>query len=262
MRSLITLSIAAVALFGCTKVIDVDLNEANEKYVIEANYSAEDSTVRVLITKTSSFFDNNASPKVNNATVTIVDALGTPTTVNFVGDGYYELTGYVPTFNSTYTLNVVADGNGFTADCYLPNPVELSPITYEYFPPFFGGEDGYAAYLNFNDPADTVNYYLIVLGKNSEPWDNLSDILSQDDQLTDGNFVERPMFGRELYQIDDTVHMELRSVEKRAYDYTLEAQSIVGSQSGAPGNPTNNWSGDALGFFNAYSSSRQTVVVQ
>lgn len=66
MRSLITLSIAAVALFGCTKVIDVNLNEANEKYVIEANYSAEDSTVRVLITKTSSFFDNNASPKVNN----------------------------------------------------------------------------------------------------------------------------------------------------------------------------------------------------
>lgn len=262
MRSLITLSIAAVALFGCTKVIDVDLNEANEKYVIEANYSAEDSTVRVLITKTSSFFDNNASPKVNNATVTIVDALGTPTTVNFVGDGHYELTGYVPTFNSTYTLNVVADGNGFTADCYLPNPVELSPITYEYFPPFFGGEDGYAAYLNFNDPADTVNYYLIVLGKNSEPWDNLSDILSQDDQLTDGNFVERPLFGRELYQIGDTVKMELRSVSKTQYDYTLEAQSIVGSQSGAPGNPTNNWSGDALGSFNAYSSSRQGVVIQ
>ena len=44
---------AIIALLAsCQKVIDIDLNEANPTPVIEGNYTAEDSTVRVKLSFT------------------------------------------------------------------------------------------------------------------------------------------------------------------------------------------------------------------
>jgi hypothetical protein len=262
MKKLFFLFIALSAITSCQKVIDVDLNETNPVYVIEANYSAEDSTVRVKISQTSSYFDNNSSPQVNTATVLITDANGTITAVPFVSDGYYELTSYAPEFDATYTLSVTVNGETFTANCLMPAAVPLLPITYEFFPGFFGSQSGYAPFLNYNDPAGVENSYQIILSKNDTTYNKMSQIFTQDDQVTDGNFVGRPLFISNLYQIGDSIHMELRSVDKGMYDYVNEAQSIIGgNNSAAPGNPTTNWDKGVLGYFNAYSSSRQSIIV-
>lgn len=263
MKQLLYFSALIIVFASCTKKIDVDLNDANPNVVIEANYSANDSTVRVRITTTSSYFDQSGSPEINNATVTITDHLGNSTPVNFVGNGNYELTAYIPNYNTNYTLSVVANGELFEATCAMKSPVDLLPITFEYFPPLFGGEDGYVPFMNFVDPVDTVNHYIIALSKNDQVWDLLPDLFSQDDKLTDGNLIERPLFPNEFYQLGDTIKMELRMVDKSYHDYIIEAQSIAGSQStAAPANPTNNWSNSALGYFNCYSSSFETVVVE
>ncbi|TNE77084.1 MAG: DUF4249 domain-containing protein [Bacteroidetes bacterium] len=263
MRHLIFLTALSTVIFSCQKVIDVDLNEANPVVVIEGNYSAEDSTVRVRITQTSNYFDNNVSPELNNALVQIIDQSGTSTNVPFISNGNYTLTGYVPQFNSIYSLSVTVDGKTYVADCKLIAPVTLEPVTYEFFEGFFGAEGGYAPFLNFNDPAGVSNFYSIVLSRNDTTYNTLDDFFTQDDQLTDGNLVERPLFPSNLYKLGDSVHMELRSIDKRIYDYINEAQSISGGQSSAaPGNPTNNWNNGALGYFSAYSSSRQSVIIQ
>lgn len=249
---------------GCQKVIDVDLNEANENIVIEANYSAEDSTVRVKITMTSSFFDSQASPLVNDATVTITDHLGNPTSVPFIGNGEYELQNYIPIYNTSYNLNVIHSTGSYSADCQMKSVVPLEDITYQFFPGFFGGNGGYAAFMNFYDPVDTVNHYIAVLTQNGTVFDGVTEVFTQDDVLTDGNLVERPLFANDFFQIDDTIGMELRSVDKAIYEYYEQAASIAGDgqASGAPGNPATNWSNDALGYFNCYSSSRKSVIIQ
>ncbi len=249
-------------ILSCQKVIDVDLNEANPNVVIEANYTAEDSTVRVRITMTSSYFNSEPSPEVNDAVVTITDQLGNSQSVPFIANGYYELPFYVPVYNSNYTLSVVADGKTFSAISFMPSPVQLLDITYDSIAGFFGSEGGYVPYMRFNDPLDTINYYSAVLSKNGDVWDGLTQIFTQDDRLTDGNFIERPLFGQEWYQMGDTIGMELRSIDEINYRYIDEIQSIAGTQSGAPANPTTNWSNDALGYFSAYSNSRKTVVIQ
>ncbi len=60
------------------------------------------------------------------------------------------------------------------------------------------------------------------------------------------------------------IEMELRAIDKDIFSYINEAASIAGSgqASGAPGNPISNWDNKALGYFNCYSSSRDTVTIQ
>jgi hypothetical protein len=194
--------------------------------------------------------------------VVIVDQNGNSSAVPFISNGYYELSDYAPEFDANYTLNVTVNGETYTASCILPATVPLDPITYQFFEGFFGAAGGYAPFLNYTDPAGVENYYQIILSRNDTTYNKMSQIFTQDDQLTDGNFVGRPLFTSSLYQLGDSVHMELRSVDKRMYDYVNEAQSIIGgNNSAAPGNPTTNWDNGALGYFNAYSSSRQSIII-
>lgn len=262
MKKAVYIIVFISALFSCQKVIDVDLNEANPQIVIEGNYRAEDSTVLVRITLTSSYFNSDPSPIIETAAVTITDANGTPTNVPYIGNGYYELNNYVPQFNSTYYLTVSYDGKQYLAESVMSAPVQLDPITFDSIPSFFGNDGGYVVYLNFNDPVDTVNFYQIVLSQNGQVWDGLDQFFTQDDQFTDGNYVQRPLFGQEFYHTGDTAGMELRTIDEKIYHYVNEAQSVAQQSSGAPANPTTNWNNDALGYFSAYSSSRQSVLIQ
>lgn len=262
MKKILFVFAVLLGLFSCQKVIDVDLNDADPKVVIEANYIASDSLVKVRVTKTSSFFDTNPSPVIDNAVVTLVDEGGSATIIPSVGNGYYELGNYIPQYNTTYTLSVATDvSTVYTAQCFLPSPVQLQPIVEQYFPPgLFSGDGGYVVLVRFDDPADTSNYFEIIQGKNGIWEDSLSSILTQDDALTDGNFVERPLFNI-IYQSGDIANLELRSVDEAIYNYVQQAQGADDPSSAAPGNPISNWDNGALGYFSAYSYSRQSLLI-
>ena len=53
MKNYILFLLLILSAVSCRKEIDIDLNDANPKMVIEANYIATDSIVEVRITKTS-----------------------------------------------------------------------------------------------------------------------------------------------------------------------------------------------------------------
>lgn len=258
------LFISIIALTAsCTKVIDVDLNDADPKFVMEANYTAEDSTVRVQLSLTTSYFDNDPQTAVDNLVVIITDHLGNPTQVPFIGNGNYELTNYIPIFNTDYTMTVQYNGTTYTATSRMNPPVPLEPITYEYYPSFFGLEAGYLTYLRFNDPPGIANNYIIAMSVNHVEETKLTDLYLQDDDYSDGNLVERPLFREEFFQVGDTVGMELRCVDRGVYDYFSEILSIAGGQSSAaPANPKSNWDNKGLGYFSAYSNSRIEVVIE
>lgn len=252
-------------LASCQKVIDVDLNEANPTPVIEGNYTAEDSTVRVKLSLTSSYFNSETSNFINDANVNITDGSGLISNIPSTGNGMYELQSYIPNFNTTYTLSVSYDGITYSAQCDLSDTVSLSEITYEYNPGFFGSDPGYLVFLNFNDPINISNYYQVVLSLNGVELDALNEIFTQDDIFSDGNPVSRPLFGGDFFKIEDTVGMELRSIDQDIYSYLNEAISIFGANSAssaAPGNPNSNWNNNALGYFSAYGSSRKEIIIE
>jgi Domain of unknown function (DUF4249) len=264
MKYLILPLVVLSVVFACQKEIDVDLNEANSQVVLEANYTAEDSIVRVHISLTSSFFDSNPSTSIDNAVVTIKDYTGAAQSLVSLGNGDFELLNYVPIFNTTYTMNIDYNGVNYEAQSDLGSPVNMEDITYFDSPGFFGGPGGYVANLNFWDPIDTVNYYLIVQTLNGDEKNSLDELLTQDDLFTDGNLLERPLYGSKYLAIGDTLSLELRSIDEDIFYYYNEAISIVGSgqASAAPANPTTNWNNKALGYFSAYSNSRKSVIIQ
>jgi len=262
MKNIFMIIAISICIASCQKEIDVDLNETNPIIVLEGNYSSEDSTVVLKVSLTSSYFDSAPSSSIDNLNPTITNEAGVSQSLVSIGDGEYILTNYIPTYNSTYQLDVLYNGQLYSASSTLPQVVDLDIITYEFTPGFFGSDDGYFSYLNFLDPADTTNYYIVQLSLNQLAYDGLTDLTLQDDALTDGNTISRPIFSVPLFQLGDTIGMELRSISEEMFDYYSEIQSIAGSQSSAaPANPKNNWNNDALGYFSAYSKSTQEVIV-
>ena len=122
-------------------------------------------------------------------------------------------------------MKVSYDGVEYAADCDLKSPVQLEDMTFDFYPSFFGLKEGYASNLRFYDPADTVNFYIVVLGKNGVISDSVQNLILQDDKLTDGNLVERPLFVAPLYDQGDVIDMELRSVDSRIFYYYSEIQN-------------------------------------
>src|ERR1700710_425167 len=62
-------------LFSCTKVISVNLNNANPNIVIEGIVSDAPGPYQVKLTQTINFSDPNIFPPVTGATVKITDSI-------------------------------------------------------------------------------------------------------------------------------------------------------------------------------------------
>lgn len=255
MKNILLILLAVIFALSCRKKINVDLNEASPKLVIEANYTANDSTVRVLLTKTSSYFNNNPSPVVNNATISITDQSGASSNVNFDADGKYLLTGYAPQWNTTYQMSVVVDGVTYTSSCALKDTVSLiRPMKTEFFPGFFGSEAGEMAFVEYQDPATTGDATIAVLSINNVRFGRTSEIMTNEDELTNGNVFSRPFFS-DVATSGDSVTIELQTVDKKVLTYFDQLKGIGNSNNAAPANPDYVWTNDALGYFSAYGTS-------
>lgn len=262
MKNIFTFIALSISIVSCQKEIDVDLNEANPVIALEGNYSSEDSLVTLNVSLTSSYFDSELTP-IDNLSPVIKDANGVSQSLISNGDGTYALTNYIPEYNSIYTMEVSYNGVLYSASSTLFPPVVLDTITYEFIPGF--GDDippGYLSTVNFLDPVGESNFYLLQLSNNHEESIGFNYLVLLDDRFTDGNPISRPLFLDPLFQLSDTIGMELRSIDEVVYDYYTELLTIAGSQaSAAPANPESNWNNDALGYFSAYSKSNQEVIV-
>lgn len=263
MKVIIYITLILTGLASCTKVIDVDLNESNPKVVIVAEYNGNTSTVSAKVSMTSSYFNSSTSPEITNAVINISDDQGNNGTLTHTANGNYELLGYTPNFGSTYTLTVVHNGDTYTAPCELPAPILLDSVTTELFPGFFGGDPRHIAFAHFQDPASTGDFYQMIISQNGVQTTTLASYTTQDDVLTNGNYIIRPLFSDYKLELGDMAGLELRKISQSVYNYINEASSIEGgSNAAAPANPTTNWNNGALGYFSAFSSSSKTVLVQ
>lgn len=254
--------LSSMLIFGsCQKVIDVDLNDADAKIVIEANFQASDSLVNVKVSYTSSYFDAYSQNTVDNAVVIITDGNGVNTVVPSIGNGNYSVSNYNPTAGMTYSISVSHDGTTYTSTSKLESALTmLAPRAVFFEQGFFGEEGGYLVFFKFNDPVGKGNYYNVIYRANDTLYNQVQDFVLGDDDLTDGNLIERPIF--EYFEVGDTVSFELQAINKRVYDYYIELQTIAGGQSSAaPANPYYFWSNKGLGYFSAYFSSENGIKI-
>lgn len=260
---------------SCTDVVDINLDTAPPKLVVEAFINWEKGTTGnqqiIKLTTTGSFYANSV-PVVSGATITVTNSSNV--VFNFIeipATGKYECTNFVPTINETYTLLVVYNGETFTATETLKPVTPITSITQD----ANGGISGNKIQLkaNFQDPIATEDFYLFNF--------TYPNIIKPDFYTADDLFFNGNNFFSVLQQTNNETDLEAGNVinvthygvSKNHYNYLAKLLSISGNNGGSPfqsppatvrGNIINqtNFNNYALGFFNLSESDKKTYTIQ
>lgn len=250
-------------LQSCEKVIDINLNKADPKYVIEGNMSDIAGDCLIQITKTVNFSDLSFFPEVDNAIVSIREDQNAPIKLIQTSRGNYESSQLKARPNHTYTLTVQVNGEEFTSTVTVPQKVNFDSL---YIADFTGfGNTRKFANVIFQDAAGVPNSYRFIQYKNYLP---NSNIFLLNDEFSDGRLINTFLAffdNSDNQRLDsgDTVTVEMQGIDPSVYKFfqSLSQSSTGGNESVAPGNPVSNIKGGAIGFFNAYIKQRKTVIV-
>ena len=259
-------AIVAIALLSsCTKVIDINLNEADPKIVIEAELLSGTQDFTVKITRTSDFFNPGQPVPITNATVFLHKGTDATLQLTNEGQGRYTLKDFTATENTSYFMSVTIEGQTYEASDFLPKnvPVDsLSARVIENNPFKSSGADSFEVVVNYQDPPGDLNFYRIRSTVNGVPRSAGEKLLVIEDRYSVGAYFSLPIF-TDSYELNDSVDVELVSMSHAMYDYfTTLALLVDGSGSAAPTNPSSNWSGGAQGYFGAFSVSKKSIVVR
>lgn len=266
MKNFLFAMLAIALLNSCTKVIDINLNEAGPKIVIEAELVSGTHDFTVKITKTSDFFNPGQPLNIADATVFLKTGTNAPLNLKNDGNGIYTLKNFTATENTSYFLSVTAEGKTYEATDFLPKNVPVDSLSLKVGEknPFssVGGADSFEIVVNYQDPLADLNFYRIKSTVNGTPRSEGTKLLVIEDRYSVGAYFRLPIF-TDSYELNDQVEVELVSMSHAMFNYfTTLALLVDGSGSPAPTNPTSNWSGGALGYFGAFSVSKKSVLVR
>lgn len=262
MKLIFTILTAIVLFSSCQKVIDVDLNEGGANLVIDASYDATTQIVSAKLSYTTNYFDDNESPDISTAVVTVADQNGATFPLSYSGGSSYTFNGLTPSFGENYTLSVVQDGETYEATGYLAPNVPLDTLVAEFEEASAFGDEGYIVYLGIEDAVNQSDYYRALFTVNGvflSPTE--SGIFYFNDDFTEDNYFTIPLF-TERFQVGDTVDCELRSINESRNLYLSGLEDVIGGNAAAPTNPVSNWSNGALGFFNVFSQTKRQIIIQ
>jgi len=256
-----TLGLAAIlSSTSCEKVITVELNEADQKIVVDAIVSNDSAQNYVKLSKSGGFYQTNDFEAITGATVTIEEVGGATYTLTETTPGYYTDPTLIGQLQTYYNLTVTTTDQTVTGTTYVPDTTQLDSLSYFWNTGGFG-DPGWFVLMNWTDDGNEENYYRFKTIVNGEHNDGINGL---DDDLINGITTQYPLFDVELEDYD-TLEVEFIEIDRTTYDYLRilsEIASGANASSAAPGNPENNLSGDALGFFGGYAISRNSVIIE
>jgi len=241
--------IAICALFAsCEEVIDIDLNEADPRLVIEAQLSDLGTEQRIRVSRTVAFTESINSRPVEDALVTVTDNRGRVFNFDYEENGYYVNRNFRPVATRSYDLLVNVEGERYESSCEMPPYVEVDSVGVLEETIF--GDNYYFATFKFQDPANVANYYKYDMSINSAAFRFASAL---NDRFNDGLYVTHQVSDQNTDIVPgDSVVVRRYCVDRRVYEYWNEFQS-TNPGTAAPGNPTSNISNNALGYFSVAS---------
>ncbi len=257
---------ASLLLASCEKVIDIKLNDAEKKYVIEGVLTDEAGSAAVVITQTKNFADDNQFAGITGATVTITDSDGNSTALSETSAGVYQSSGLTGVTGKTYSLTVEIGTNIFTASSAMPSKVNMDTLYVSEDLMF--GEVRKLANIDFLDPEGLGQSYRFVQYVNGV---KRTGTFIRNDDYTDGNKTSVRLFSDEDIDDDkkiktgDIIKVDMLCIDKDVYKYwnSFGTGGATGSSNtSSPANPVTNITGGALGYFSAHTVQSKTVVVQ
>lgn len=230
--SVILVFFTALFFTSCEEVVDVDLDTAAPKLVIEAAINWEKGTTgtqqAIKLTTTANYFENKV-PTVSGATIYIRNSANRQ--FNFIEvakSGRYVCNNFRPVIGQDYTLTVISGGNTYTASETLKAVAPITRVEQNNEGGFTGKDIELKAY--FNDPANETNYYLYkYLYSNKVK----SNYYADEDKFFEGNEFFSISDDDDL-KPGDVIEITHIGISKQYYNYMNILVSIAGSNSGGP----------------------------
>jgi hypothetical protein len=246
----------AVVLTSCEKVIELKLNDSDQKYVIEGSVNNGESVHYVRITKTQKIQDATQNPTVDDATVVISDNAGNSETLTLVEPGLYATTDLLGVENRTYTITVTIEGEVFVASSTIPQQVPFDSLAVESY--LFGPTVINSLVPIRIDPAGVDNFYKFALYRNDTL---VPGIFLQDDKFADGVEMRQPLFGGD-FKSGDLAKVEMKCIDRQTFRYFTALDQNGGGTGGAtPANPESNFGKACLGYFSAQTREVKERIV-
>ncbi len=250
---------------SCEDVIEVDLNDAAPRLVIEANmykWKTGESSALVKLTTTAPFFDNEI-PVVSNAEVKLTNQNGQEYRFDYINNGLYG-SSFSPEPNVDYTLLITYEGETYTSTEKLYTTSQLEYVEQKNDGGFLGEDIELKVF--YNDPAAEKNFYFF------EGLCEKGDILSvYKDEFFNGNLIFAYYVVKDVEPGDEVVFY-LYGTSERFYNFMYVLLQQTGGQGGpfqtqpatVRGNIVNlnNPDNFPLGYFRVSEVSTLTYIVE
>jgi len=262
MKTILSLFSFIFLLVSCEDIIEIDLDTIEPKLVIEGCINDLGELCTIKLSKTGDYFEPGIYPAVSGAMVSITDEYGIETEFVEMEQGLYSSESLEIFENRSYTLLVQSGGEDYLAEGTIPQKVLIDSLAFDIPPLMYEFDEGYMVTCYLQDPEAYRNYYRMITYKTGDP-KNSDDIkYIFNDDFMNGNMMFMSWEPEPFFPMD-TVVVELHTLDKSTYDYYLTLNSLAGGLFGAsnPSNPETNLSNDALGYFGAYTVSRDTIVI-
>lgn len=228
MKKLIYILFLGLAFIQCQDVIDVDLNDAAPRLVIDARLELlEDDSSRntVRLTRSSGFFEE-VNPVVTDASVSIMDGNGAVFIFTFDNDlGLYSNSDLDLEENLDYTLTIMDGSDIYTATQRLITTVPLMDVEQQEVTGF-GDFTQITAF--FEDPEELGNNYLFTY----EDPDNFEVDIS-DDEFINGNRAPTSTFIEDL-ESGTAITLTISGIDGQAFRFF---ETLIQQTDGAGGGP-------------------------
>ena len=222
------LMLLAVSLFSCEDVVDVELEEAEPRLVVEASLLWDIDEINneqyIKLTTTAPFF-NNKVPAAQGATVSVFDEKGTEYIFEEVEDGNFKNAEIDPQLNMTYRLVINYKGEVYEAtEQFIPTP-QLLYVEQEDQGGFTGEDIELKTF--YQDPEGIENFYLFRF------YEKTLSLQIYDDRFTDGSLTFAYYSDEDLESGDD-VGLEIQGISENFYEYMYILRSQAGTSNGGP----------------------------
>lgn len=265
LKYIIALCLVVFCFSSCEEVIELDLKNVPEKYVIEAQITDQAGGAKVAISKTKNYKTTNDFAGVSGAVVQIEDGQGNINTLTESSTkGIYSYPTLIGTPKTSYKLTVQVGGETFTSICLMPAVVILEAV-YPYTLNMVNGPRIFT-HVKYTDPAGIKNFYRFIEYKNGV---YTKSIIASNDEFTDGKIVNQTIFPSEFteeskFKKGDKIKLEFLTIEEPIYKYWFSVDNGAQGKgdSAAPANPVSNIKGGAMGYFSAHTIQIKEYTVQ
>jgi hypothetical protein len=260
------LVIAAMSFTSCEEIIELDLENAEPKLVIEANVDVTNQTATVFLTKSNGFYDDISLNVITDATVNLTLADGSILNLPMISDGFYAAFGINAAEGDELVMSVVdGDEKVYEATENVPHEVALDSLEFIARTGGFGlgGGDAdttYQVFVHWQDVADKESFYRIRSILNDTLQTGTYSLA--DDIGFDGTAFSTPLFS--FFETGDTVTIQILSIDDGSFRYFSDLSAAQGQGFGSttPYNPKSNFDNNALGYFGISRTDEETVIMK